>query len=136
MTGFPQRHHDFRHNHIVVDGQITSLADLPTTNIDSEFKGCVVKGCSQRDTRAERNGGLIEKDMDAALSIVTSENHERKVIIWWTPGKSMIANAFIPCIHADPYFGTLGPGEEAEAEGLILFTEGEVEPIIQFLLAD
>lgn len=136
LTGFPQRHHDFQHNYIVIDGQITSLADLPTENLDTEFKGCVVKGCPQKDTRAERNGGLIEKEMDAALSIVTSLDSKRKVIIWWNPGKSMIANAFIPCIHADPYFGTLKPGEEATAEGLILFTEGELEPIVNYLMRD
>jgi hypothetical protein len=134
LTGFPQRHHDFQHNYIVIDGQITSLADLPTENMDTEFKGCVVKGCPQKDTRAERNGGLIEKEMDAALSIVTSTDNKRKVIIWWNPGKSMIANAYIPCIHADPYFGTLKPGEEASAEGLILFTEGELEPVVNYLM--
>jgi hypothetical protein len=135
LTGFPQRHHDFTHNYIVIDDQITSLADLPTENMDTEFKGCVVRNCPQRDTRAERSGGLIEKEMDAALSIVTSEDQRRKVIFWWNPGKSMIANAFIPCIHADPYFGTLRPGEEASAEGLILFTEGELEPIVRYLKA-
>ena len=134
LAGFPQRHHDFHHNFIVMDGQLTSLADLPTENLNTTFKGCVVKGCEQRDTRAERNGGLIEDDMDAALSMVTSLDHKRKVIFWWTPGKSMIANSFIPCIHADPYFGTLKPGEEASAEGMILFTEGNVEPIVEYLL--
>jgi len=133
LTGFPQRHHDYQHNHIVIDDQITALADLPTENLETTFKGCVVKGCPQRDTRAEKNGGLIEQDMDAALSIVTSLDQERKVIFWWNPGKSMIANSFIPCIHADPYFGTLKPGEEAYAEGLIIFTEGEPEPIIKYL---
>lgn len=71
--------------------------------------------------------------MDLALSVVTSLDSKRKVIIWWTPGKSMIANAFIPCIHADPYFGTLFPGEEASAEGIILFTEGDIEPLIKIL---
>lgn len=134
LTGFPQAHHDFQHNYIVIDGQITSLADLPTENTATEFKGCVVKACPQRDTRAEKNGGLIEKDMDAALSIVTSNDNKRKVIIWWSPGKSMIANAFIPCIHADPYFGTLEPEEVAEAEGFILFTEDKVEHIVDYLL--
>jgi hypothetical protein len=134
LTGFPQSHHDFQHNYIIIDGQITSLADLPTENIETEFKGCVVKGCPQRDTRSERKGGLIEKDMDAALSIVTSEDNKRKVIMWWSPGKSMIANAFIPCIHADPYFGTLEPGDETSAEGIILFTEGDIEPIVNYLL--
>jgi hypothetical protein len=133
LTGFPQRHHDFRNTYIVIDDKITALADLPTENTNTTFKGCVVKGCPQRDTRAEKNGGLIEKDMDAALSIVTSLDRKRKVIFWWTPGKSMIANSFIPCIHADPYFGTLKPGEDAYAEGLILFTEGNIQPIVKYL---
>ncbi len=133
LTGFPQRHHDFRHTHILIDGQVTALADLPTEDPETTFKGCVVQGCPQRDTRAERNGGLIEQDMDAAISIVTSLDKKRKVIFWWNPGKSMIANSFIPCIHADPYFGTLKPGEEAYAEGLILFTEGDIDPIVKYL---
>ncbi len=133
LTGFPQKHHDFQHNHILINDRITALAELPTENINTTFKGCVVKGCPQRDTRAEKNGGLIKQDMDLALSIVTSMDYERKVIFWWTPGKSMIANTFIPCIHADPYFGTLKPDEEAYAEGLILFTEGDIEPIVKYL---
>ncbi len=69
-----------------------------------------------------------------SLPIVTSTDNKRKVIMWWNPGKSMIANAYIPCIHADPYFGTLKPGEEAAAEGLILFTEGELEPVVNYLM--
>ena len=133
LTGFPQRHHDYQHNHIVIDDQITALSDLPTENLETTFKGCVVEGCQQRDTRTEKNGGLIEQDMDAALSMVTSLDQKRKVIFWWNPGKSMIANSFIPCIHADPYFGTLKPGEEAYAEGLIIFTEGKPESIINHL---
>jgi hypothetical protein len=133
LTDFPQRHHDFQHTHIVIDDQVTALSDLPTQNLETTFKGCVVKGCPQRDTRSERNGGLIEQDMDAALSIVTSLDQQRKVIFWWNPGKSMIANSFIPCIHADPYFGTLKPGEESFAEGLILFSEGDIQPIVNYL---
>ncbi len=133
LTGFPQSHHDFQNNFIVIEDQIIALADLPTKDMKTTFKGCVAKGSPQRDTRAEKNGGLIEKDMDLALSIVTSMDNERKVIFWWTPGKSMIANAFIPCIHADPYFDTLKPGEEVYAEGLILFTEGNINPIVKYL---
>lgn len=37
-------------------------------------------------------------------------------------------------MHADPYFGTLKPGEEAFAEGLILFTDGDPQPIIKYLI--
>jgi len=133
LTGFPQHHHDFKQNFIVMNGQITALSDLSTENLETTFKGCVVEGCPQRDTDSRRKGGLIEQDMDAALSMVTSIDEQRKVIFWWNPGKSMIANSYIPCIHADPYFGTLKPGEEGFAEGLILFTEGNIKPIVKYL---
>ena len=133
LTGFPQHHHDFKHNHIVINGRITALSDLPTENLETTFKGCVVEGCPQRDTYSKKKGGLIEQDMDAALSVVTSLDQQRKVIFWWNPGKSMIANSYIPCIHADPYFGTLKPGEEGYAEGLILFTDGNIKPIVKYL---
>jgi hypothetical protein len=133
MKGFPSDRDHFRHSFIVVGGQLVALADLPTEDPKTQFKGCVVKGCPQRDTRAERQGGLIEKDMDLALSVVTSLDGCKKVILWWTPGKSMIANARIPCIHADPYFGTLKPGETAYAEGLLLFTETDLGAVIRDL---
>ena len=133
LKGFPLDRGQFQHSFIMIRGKLTALSDLPTQNSQTQFKGCVVKGCPQRDTRAERQGGLIENDMDLALSVVTSLDGSRKVILWWTPGKSMIANARIPCIHADPYFGTLTPGQTAYAEGLLLFTESNLEPVIQNL---
>lgn len=134
LTGFPQRlQENYQHNFIVINDRLTSLSDLPTADPKTTFKGCVVKGCPQRDTRSEKNGGLISQDMDLALSVVTSLDGKRKIIFWWTPGKSMIANANIPCIHADPYFGTLKPGQQAYAEGMIIFTEGDIGPIIKYL---
>ncbi len=133
LKGFPLDRDQFQHSFIVIGGRLIALSNLPTKDQQTQFKGCVVKGCPQRDTRAERQGGLIEKDMDLALSVVTSLDGRRKVILWWTPGKSMIANARIPCIHADPYFGTLMPGQTAYAEGLLLFTESDLEPVIQNL---
>jgi hypothetical protein len=134
LKGFPGKlQQNYKYNFIVIDGRLTALSDLATADPNTTFKGCVVKGCPQRDTRSEIKGGLIDKDMDLALSVVTSTDGKRKVIIWWTPGKSMIANANIPCIHADPYFGTLKPGEQASAEGMILFTEGDIAPILAYL---
>jgi hypothetical protein len=135
LTGFPGRmDHNFEHNYIVINGALKALSDFVTADPATTFKGCVVRGCSQRDTRSEAAGGLITTDMDLALSVVTSNDSRRKIIIWWTPGKSMIANAWIPCMHADPYFGTLKPGEQAFAEGLILFTDGDPKPIINYLI--
>jgi hypothetical protein len=134
LSGFPGRmDHNYEHNFIVMDGQLKALSDLITSDPQTTFKGCVVRGCPQHDTRSEAAGGLIPGEMDLALSIVSSNDNKRKIIIWWTPGKSMIANARIPCMHADPYFGTLKPGQDAYAEGLILFTETDPAPIIKFL---
>lgn len=45
----------------------------------------------------------------------------------------MIANANIQCMHADPYFDNLEPEEEAFAEGYIIFTDGDVDPIVEYL---
>jgi hypothetical protein len=134
LEGFPQKlQQNYEHNFIVIGDKLTPLSDLMTSNPNTTFKGCVVKGCPQHDTRSEATGGLITEDMDLALSVVSSLDNKRRVIVWWTPGKSMIANANIPCIHADPYFGTLDPGGEAYAEGMILFTESEIEPVIAYL---
>lgn len=134
LKGFPQNlQNNFEHNLIVINDQLVRLSDLPTSEPKTTFKGCVVMGCPQRDTRSDVTGGLISKDMDLALSVVTSLDGKRKVILWWTPGKSMIANAFIPCIHADPYFGTLQPGQKSYAEGMIIFAEGDIAPIIKYL---
>jgi len=135
LMGFPAWIDNFKHSFLVFNGELKAIADLPTEKPETNFKGCVVKGCPQRDTRAERQGGLIEQDMDLALSVVESLDGKRKLVVWWTPGKSMITNASIPCIHADPYFGTLEPGQSAFAEGLALFTEGDLKPIIKELKA-
>jgi hypothetical protein len=135
LKGFPARlDHNFEHSFIVINGDLKALSDLVTADPGTTFKGCVVRACPQRDTRSEKTGGLISQDMDLALSVVTSMDNKRKIIIWWTPGKSMIANAYIPCMHADPYFGTLKPGEEAYAEGMILFTENDPKPVINYLI--
>ena len=136
LTGFPQWADNFKHSFLVFDGKLEVIAELPTADPGGTFKGCVVKGSPQRDTRAERQGGLIEKDMDLALSVVESMDGKRKLVVWWTPGKSMITNANIPCIHADPYFGELEPGESAYAEGLALFAEADdLTAIIKELMA-
>jgi hypothetical protein len=135
LTGFPAWIGNFKHTFILIGGKPVALADLPTADPNTTFKGCVVQGCPQRDTRAEVQGGLIKQDMDAAISAIESLDGKRKLITWWTPGKSMISNTNIPCLHADPYFGTLAPGATTSAEGLLLFTDHDLSPIMTSLKA-
>ena len=42
----------------------------------------------------------------------------------------MLSNAFIPCLHADPYFGTLHPGESSEVSGAVFFTKENLEKAV------
>jgi hypothetical protein len=76
---------------------------------------------------------LIGRDIDRALIAVTAKNGKRKALLAFTPGKSILSNAFIPCVHADPYFGTIKPGESREVEGLLVFTEAPIEEAVRTL---
>jgi hypothetical protein len=51
-------------------------------------------------------------------------------VVAWTPGQKLLANASIPCLHADPYYGTIMPGASASATGIILFTEASLEGVV------
>ena len=35
------------------------------------------------------------------------------------------------CFHANPFFGDLEPGDSAEASGVIVFTNGALEPVVE-----
>jgi hypothetical protein len=131
LTGFPQYTGNFRHTYVLFRGKPTALADIPTQRADADVKGAPVIGCPQRgDWFAAKHGGYIEAGVDAALTAVAALDGKRKLIVAWTPGKSMLSNANIPCIHADPYFGTIPPGEAREAKGLYLFTTDSLAQLL------
>jgi hypothetical protein len=135
LTGFPQWTENYKHTYVVVEGKIVALSDLPTKDPAAQVKGGPVCGCSQLDSGyALKYGGLVEKGIDAAVAAVTALDGKRKLVIAWTPGKSFLSNANIPCIHADPYYGTIEPGKSAEAKGIIVFTEGALEDTVNELL--
>jgi hypothetical protein len=130
LAGFPGKLSDnFEHTYVMKDGKLVKLASIPTENPAPRAKVAYVRGCSQHDCDkfARDRGGLIEGDIDRALIAVTSRDGKRKMILTFTPGKSILSNAVIPCAHADPYLGTLDVGKSVEAHGEILFTERPLE---------
>jgi hypothetical protein len=134
LTGFPTRLSDnFQHTYVIMDGKPVTLASIPTSNAAATAKVAYVRGCSQHDCDkfAKSRGGLIEHDIDRALIIVTARDGKRKVAITFTPGKSILSNAFIPCAHADPFYGTVEPGSAAEATGEVLFTDRPIDEILR-----
>jgi len=135
LTGFPQWQENFKHTFVFIDGKVVALADLKTATADAAVKGGVVRGVPQpKSAFVERAGGTIEEGIDAAIIAVTSLDGTRKVVTAWTPGRSMLSNSRIPCMHADPYYGEIRPGGSAEATGVVLFTEEPLEKVMGELL--
>jgi hypothetical protein len=128
LAGFPQWVDNFQHTYVLVNGKPVALADVPTKSAQAKVKGGTVTGCEQHDNGfAEKQGGLIEGGVEAAIAAVESLDGKRKVVVAWSPGKSILSNANIPCLHADPSYGTIEPGQSAEAKGILLFTEGPLD---------
>jgi hypothetical protein len=48
----------------------------------------------------------------------------------------MLANAAIPCIHADPYYGPVPAGQSAEARGVLVFSDEPLEQAVQKLVRE
>lgn len=142
LAGFPQKappspgpFPNFDHVYAVADGRVVRMSEVWTRDPHSRVRGASVAGCRQPENPfAENHGGRLRSPVDAAISAVTSLDHRRKVILAWTPGKSFLSNAGIPCLHADPYFGTIQPGRSAEARGLLIMTEGPLEPAMLRML--
>jgi hypothetical protein len=133
LTGFPQRLDDnFRYTHIVMGGRLVRLADIRTARPDPQAMVAYVRGCGQHDCDgfANSRGGLIAEDIDAGLAAVTSKDGRRALLVTFTPPKSVLSNAFIPCVHADPCFGDLAPGESAEVSGAVVFVEDDLESAV------
>jgi len=139
LTGFPQWIDNFKHTYVLIGGKAVALADIPTERADADVKGAYVRGCTQRDSDdfPRSRGGLIEdRELDAAIIAVEALKGPRKVVMAWTPGKSMLSNAAIPCAHGDPFYGPVPAGEAREAEGIVWFTEKPVEEALKTLAGE
>jgi hypothetical protein len=136
LTGFPgQLADNFTHTYVMSEGQLLRLSSIPTLNPEATAKVAYARGCTQHDCDrfAQSRGGLIDRDIDQALIAVTAIGSARKIVIAFTPGKSILSNAVIPCAHADPYFGTLAPGQSAAAAGVVVFAEEPLDNVIRTL---
>jgi hypothetical protein len=132
LKGFPAKETDnFAHTFIVINGKPVSLKDLKVKSPEAIARMAQVKDCKvESNWWAEKMGGMIEQPIDMALTALTSSTGDRKVIVSWTPGKSMLSNTVIPCIHADPCIGDLAPGESSTVQGVLIFTLKSLESVI------
>lgn len=134
LKGFPQWKDNFAHTLILKDGRVVALANVPTEKADTTRKAAPVRGCPQRDLGlAAKMGGLIPGEVDAALIAVTALEGPHKLVLGWTPGKNVFSNSAIPCVHADPYYGTIAPGASASGKAVILLTDEPLEKTMKGL---
>ncbi len=137
LKGFHEmKSSNFANVFTAVKGKPVALKDLTVERPEAYARMAQVKGCpDEHNWWAEKMGGLIEEQMDMAFTALTASGDNRKVIVFWTPGKNLLSNSAIPCIHADPYFGDLSPGESRSALGLLFFTRRPLAELIKELAA-
>ena len=71
-------------------------------------------------------GGPLSADLPVIVTL--SEPAERLVAMtWYGKTYALAANPNHPCMHADPGFPDLEPGQEARIRGALLFFEGTLE---------
>lgn len=114
---------NFSHTFIIMNGIPVRISDIAVKNPAAIARMAQVGSCAdEHNWWAEEAGGMIEQNIDAAYTILTATDDDRKIILQWMPGKNFLSNSAIPCIHADPCIGALEPGESRKVFGKLIFT--------------
>lgn len=133
LPGFPRGYEEnFRYTYVILDGRVTALADIPTDKADAAAKAAPVKGIKPyRFDFSRRKGGFIDKPLDLALSVIKSKDSARAVILYAPVGRSVLSNLQIPCLHADPHFGHIKPGETRERIVNVIFADEDWRDVVE-----
>jgi len=130
LTGFPSWGKGLPHTWVLMDGAWRRLSEVPVKNPKTSVRWGRVKGrTAEPNAFVTSRGAAIQGELDAAVAVVTATDGKRKLAISWKPGNTMLSNAGIPCLHADPYYADIPPGESREAEGIMIFTENSLDNV-------
>jgi len=134
LAGFPDSRTDnFARTFVVIGGELVALDNLEVLSSEAYARMAQAKGCpDHHNWWAERMGGLIEEEIDFAFTAVQGDD-DRKLIVFWTPGKCLLSNRAIPCIHSDPYYGNLANGDSRTAKGMVIFTREPLQGVVNEL---
>ena len=72
-----------------------------------------------------RRSGRAVADLPVMVTLST-QARRLVAMTWRTDTLSLVGNPVHPCMHADPWFKDLAPGESATIRGHIIFFEGDV----------
>jgi len=77
--------------------------------------------------------GWNRKVADLPLIATVSNQADRLVgMSWYGSTCTLVGNPDHPCMHADPYFDDIAPGETAEVKGELLFFGGRIEEFADY----
>jgi len=132
LAGFPQSSKEnFKYTYVVLNGRITALADIATEKPDATAKAAPVQGVKPyRFAFSKERGGYIDRPLDLGLSVITSKDDARAVILYAPIGKSVLSNRYIPCLHADPYFGNVKPGRQVKRVVNVIFAGADWRGVV------
>ena len=133
LKGFPAARTDnFAHTFVASGGKPVPVSALPVKRPEAYARMAQVAGCpDEHNWWAEQMGGFIEQRLDTAITVLTASNDDRKIAVRWRPGKNLLTNSAIPCIHADPCIGDLKPGESRTVSGDVIFMRAPLEDLIR-----
>lgn len=69
--------------------------------------------------------GRSRPQVDEPITAVRSSDGRRWIVTVWDHCLSLPNNPRCPCMHSDPQFPDLGPGERSEVHGRLYFVEGK-----------
>lgn len=96
--------------------------------ITMEAARALPEGGSQPYRVGWRTRGNPIADVPMVVTVSNNEKANRLFAFTWLDSTlSMVGNPNHPCVHADPHFPDLAPGEHASAKGKLVFFEGKLE---------
>lgn len=110
------------------DGEFLTYYGRETESGRDIFRMSLVKGQKQieRTSRHINKWGFTKRLSDDGIFAVVAQNRSTVLTTTWEPTHHLQANQqrTFSCIHANPYFGRIGPGETITRKGCVLLVPG------------
>ncbi|MFB3891368.1 MAG: hypothetical protein ACE15C_05015 [Phycisphaerae bacterium] len=139
LAGFPPARggaDNFKHTYVVLNGKITAAYGLPVSKPEAERRGAAFKPYPPYRTQfATKAGGWADTPLDLGIVVITSADDERALILYSPDAESFLSNAFIPCVHADPHFGDINPGQSRTGTLWYIFAGADWRDTVSKLIA-
>ncbi len=113
------------------EGKFLTYAGRETDGGRDLFRMTLVKGQKMlvRTDDHRKKWGFTTQESDDGIIAVVSQNVSTVLTTTWTPTHHLQANRrrTYSCVHANPFFGRVAPGESRTCLGFVLLNKGNLE---------